>query len=270
MFGYIKIYKDELKFREFSLYRYHYCELCKNMGSYSNLSRLFLSYDVTFFLMLGEPDTPERVSCKKCNAATCMCKKTDGIYDFFAAFSIILIYHKLNNDVIDGDIKKRLSRMIVKKAYRKATAKYPHISEQIENGLNEIVKKEIAGETDYKNMSEIFAISITASCAEYFTSFSDCDIRLKIIEHVCKCVYLLDIIDDVVKDYKHHDYNPLNIIADGLAEVEQIQDVVNIINDNLASASSLLTLLPYSECIPIITNILSLGLPLVLKEVTKP
>ena len=267
MFGYIRIYKDELKFREFSLYRHHYCELCRNMGSYSNISRFFLSYDVTFFLMLGEPESPTHNSCQKCNVVTCRSKKSDGIYDFFAAFSIILIYHKLDNDVIDGDVKKRFSKMMIKRAYKKAISKYPHISEPIEQGIKEIVEREKIGETDYVEMSEKFAKCVSSACTDFFAAKPDCEIRLKIMENIVKCVYLLDIIDDVDKDYKHHDYNPLNIISHGLAGKDKILDVAAVITENLSIANSLLMLLPYSDCISIVGNILSLGLPFVLNGI---
>ena len=96
MFGYIQTYRDELKYREYALYRHHYCELCRNMGGYSTVSRWFLSYDITFFLMLGDPETPDCCSCSRCSALKCAPRRTEGIYDFFAALSIALIYHKLN------------------------------------------------------------------------------------------------------------------------------------------------------------------------------
>ena len=267
MFGYIKVYKDELKFREFSLYRYYYCELCRNMGSYSNLSRIFLSYDVTFFLMLNEPDAPAHTPCAQCNAVTCRSKKTDGIYDYFAAFSIALIYHKLSNDIIDGDIKKRFSRFIIRKAYKKAISKYPQTGKSIECGLEKVVEKEKRKETNYSDMAEDFAKCIISACAERFAFLSDGEVRLKIMEHIIKCVYLIDIIDDVKKDFKHHDYNPLNILANGMADKNLIMAAASLVYDNLSKANSLLMLLAYSDCVAIIGNIINFGIPFKLKEI---
>jgi hypothetical protein len=53
VFGYIKPFKPELKFKEFDLYKAYYCGLCKAMGKkYGFLSRLTLSYDFTFIALL--------------------------------------------------------------------------------------------------------------------------------------------------------------------------------------------------------------------------
>ena len=116
-------------------------------------------------------------------------------------------------------------------------------------------------------MSEKFAKCVSSACTDFFAAKPDCEIRLKIMENIVKCVYLLDIIDDVDKDYKHHDYNPLNIISHGLAGKDKILDVAAVITENLSIANSLLMLLPYSDCISIVGNILSLGLPFVLNGI---
>lgn len=267
MFGYINIYKDELKFREYALYRHHYCELCKNMGSYSELSRLFLSYDITFFLLLAEPENPQTTNCRKCNMLSCIKKKSEGIYDYFAALSIILIFHKLNNDVIDGELGKILLRSVVTIPYKKASAKFPQIDEPIREGLKLLVAREKEKYCDYIDMSDCFAECIAKSCYNYFAKLSDGEVRLDILKKIVKCVYLIDIIDDVKKDFKHNDYNPLNILADGLANESEILKVAKIIIANLSEASSLLSLLLYSDCVLLVNNIISLGFPIRLKKV---
>lgn len=261
MFGYIQVFKDELKFREYSLYRYHYCELCRHMGRYSNVSRIFLSYDITFFLMLGDPVSPSKCDCQKCLFTNCQVKKTDGIYDYFAALSIALIYHKLNNDVIDGEFLKSVPRFMVKFAYKAVKKRYPNIALFIERGLQELVSNEKSQNSDYSSMAALFSKTISDACAPFFSLFSDGEIRLKIIESVACSVYLLDIVDDVDKDYKEKNYNPLNILANGKAGITEISDCISKINEKLTQATSLTMLLPYSDCLPIIQNILSLGIP---------
>lgn len=268
MFGYIQVCKNELKIREYNLYRHHYCELCKNMGSYSTISRLFLSYDITFFLLLGEPDTPHVCACHKCNLLKCMAVRTDGVYDYFAALSIALIYHKFNNDVIDGEFKKRFPRMLVKRAYKKIMRRYAMVGDIIGNGLKELVELEKNNCTDYMAMSELFAKTVGAACADYFSTFYDGNIRVQIIEYVTQCVYLLDIMDDVEQDFKKNDYNPLNIIANGKAGKAEIAECSELVRQILSKARSLAELLPYSDCFPIVLNVISLGLPLKLESFT--
>ena len=49
MFGYVTVYKPELKVKEYEAYKGVYCTLCKRLGKdYGFLSRLTLSYDFTF------------------------------------------------------------------------------------------------------------------------------------------------------------------------------------------------------------------------------
>ena len=49
MFGYVRIYKPELKMAEFEHYQGVYCSLCKQLGKrYVVMARMTLSYDFTF------------------------------------------------------------------------------------------------------------------------------------------------------------------------------------------------------------------------------
>ena len=53
MFGYVKVYKPELKMKEFEMYRGIYCSLCKQLGkSYGLFARMTLSYDFAFMAIL--------------------------------------------------------------------------------------------------------------------------------------------------------------------------------------------------------------------------
>ena len=53
MFGYVRINKPEIKFREFDVYRSYYCGLCKAIKhNYGNIARVSVTYDLTFLAML--------------------------------------------------------------------------------------------------------------------------------------------------------------------------------------------------------------------------
>ena len=55
MFGYVVVDKPSLRVREFDYYRATYCGLCHAMGKCTGcISRLTLSYDVTFFALVRE------------------------------------------------------------------------------------------------------------------------------------------------------------------------------------------------------------------------
>ena len=62
MYGYVQVYRPDLRFREYEVYRSHYCGLCHALQQRCNaISRLTLSYDFTFLSLLldalYEPET---------------------------------------------------------------------------------------------------------------------------------------------------------------------------------------------------------------------
>lgn len=57
MFGYVRPVRDELKCRDFDLYRAAYCGLCRCMKERCGwTSTWFLNYDFTFLALLLTPE----------------------------------------------------------------------------------------------------------------------------------------------------------------------------------------------------------------------
>ena len=53
MFGYVKINKMDLTFREYEHYRGYYCGLCKYLkDNHGEISRVSLNYDITFLILI--------------------------------------------------------------------------------------------------------------------------------------------------------------------------------------------------------------------------
>ena len=53
MFGYIRINKMDLTFREYDYYKGYYCGLCKYLKeNHGEISRLSLNYDITFLIVI--------------------------------------------------------------------------------------------------------------------------------------------------------------------------------------------------------------------------
>ena len=49
MFGYVLINKEELKFKEYDVYKSYYCGLCQTLNNRSGrFAQLTLNYDMTF------------------------------------------------------------------------------------------------------------------------------------------------------------------------------------------------------------------------------
>ena len=53
MFGYVLINKEELKFKEYDVYKSYYCGLCQTLNNRSGrFAQLTLNYDMTFLQLL--------------------------------------------------------------------------------------------------------------------------------------------------------------------------------------------------------------------------
>ena len=69
MFGYVVVNEQDLKIREFNLYRSYYCGMCMDLKEhYGQTGRLTLSYDTAFLALLltslYEPgDTVRSIRC---------------------------------------------------------------------------------------------------------------------------------------------------------------------------------------------------------------
>ena len=69
MFGYVTVYKDELKIKDYNRYRAYYCGVCRSLkNSYGMAGQMTLTYDMTFLAILlsalYEDDT--KIVMKKC------------------------------------------------------------------------------------------------------------------------------------------------------------------------------------------------------------
>lgn len=66
MFGYVVVDKPSLRIREYDYYKATYCGLCHAMGKCTGcVSRLTLSYDMTFFALLRGMLLEENVEFEK-------------------------------------------------------------------------------------------------------------------------------------------------------------------------------------------------------------
>ena len=66
MFGFVNIYKEELKIKDYDVFRSYYCGLCKALGKrYNQVVRLGLSYDMTFLAILADSLSENPIKIKK-------------------------------------------------------------------------------------------------------------------------------------------------------------------------------------------------------------
>lgn len=215
MFGYVVPQKSELKVREFELYNGYYCSVCHSIRDrYGQLPRLLLTYDSVFLSMIlsaideGKEDVTQFRCMTHLSRKRNITAATPEI-DYAADMMILLGYYNLRDDYEDEkSIIGLAGYTYLKRAFKKIKAKYPHktrlVGEYLKQ-LNEIEKKgsrifDEAAEPFSLLMEEIFDYE---GIAEYKEEYR------RIGFHLGKWIYLLDAFDDIEKDIKKKNYNPV-------------------------------------------------------------
>ena len=232
MLGYVKVFKPELKVREYEVYCGYYCGVCKSIGKrYGQLPRMTLSYDAAFLALLLESvsDSLDKPSQEHCIAHPLIKKKTvirNAAINYAADVMLILAWYKLLDDANDeGKLYAKGTMLSYRRIYKKLRKKHPALCMQIEEHLAELsaLEKEkcahldMATEAFSKIMEAIFSEGYKALCTtdkEADNSFDSFDEDLSALfatigYHMGKWIYLIDAVDDIEDNLKTGAYNPL-------------------------------------------------------------
>lgn len=271
MFGYVQVYKPELRIKEFEFYKAVYCSLCRDLGKkYGLVSRFSLSYDFTFLALLqlslddGNVNTcRKRCVCnplKKCNY---LCGGEMG--DMPSAAAEIMLYCKLKDNISDEGFFKanfyRVLKLFSKKGYGRAIKQYPEIAEIFEKYIksqNEIEKQNIqnidmAADPTAQMLSSLFALC----------SPNGEDRALKRLGYCMgRWIYILDAAADLQQDIKKGRYNPLTDEAqkqDNIKDFlrQKVEGSLNMCINESKAAFELLDVMRFKN---ILGNIVYIGL----------
>lgn len=218
MFGYVNVYKDELKIKEYNTYRAYYCGLCKMLGKeFSESVRMGLSYDFSFLaLTLSSIDNEEtdikNESCIIHPVNKRQVVKNDEFIKYSAYMSVICTYFKLKDDVNDDRrLKSLIALLFYKRHLKKARKKYSYQYEKIDYYLSELSKKEKEGVKDTDEVADCFAKILEIL---FTPDFLNCDdITRKALGNfgynIGRFIYLADAVNDIKEDIKKKHYNPV-------------------------------------------------------------
>lgn len=218
MFGYVRINKMDLTFREYEHYKAYYCGLCKYLKrNHTELSRMTINYDITFLIVLLSSiyQPSAQVFHEKCIVDPVKKKKhiINEITEYAASMNILLAYYKLEDDVNDeGDIKSRLVRRAYRKSFKTAYDKYPQKADFIKACLGELRSLEEDQSTSRDQTSNCFARLL-----EEIFDYKDDEYRNRLRKvgfNIGKYIYIMDAYEDLDQDLEKGRYNPFSSYKD--------------------------------------------------------
>ena len=269
MFGYVRINKMDLTFREFDYYKGYYCGLCKYLKENpGEVSRLSLNYDITFLIVILTAlyKLDSDITYERCIANPLKKKMriVNEITEYAASMNILLSYYKLEDNLYDDNgIKDKLAYELYKGKLKKAYEKYPQKAEYIKQqlgNLRELEKQESKSIDKVSNtfgnlMGEIFVYKKD----EYEQNLRNIGFNLG------KYIYILDAYEDLEEDNKKGRYNPF---IDYIDKKEELKNKVDrLISMSLGMATKNIEQLNLEFNKSIIDNIIYSGVYLRYKSI---
>jgi len=228
MFGYVKVNKMDLTYREYEHYRGYYCGLCKCLkDNHGEISRLSLNYDITFLvLVLTSVYKPKsKVIEEGCITNPFKKKKKiiNEITEYAASMNVLLAYYKLEDNLKDDKgLKDIISYNLYKNKLKRAYEKYPKKAEIIKEQLDILYNLEMKKNTNIDLVSNTFG-NLMSEIFAYKEDEYESELR-RIGFNIGKYIYLLDAYEDLDKDYKKGRYNPFIDYIDKKEELKQRVD----------------------------------------------
>ena len=212
MFGYVRINKMDLTFREYENYKGYYCGLCKYLKeNHGEISRIGLNYDITFLIVIlsaiYKPKT--NIFEEVCLVSPFKRKKKliNDITEYAASMNILLTYYKLEDNLLDDKgVKDILAYNLYKSKLKMAHKKYPHKSQIIKEQMKILNELEKNKEYNIDKVSNTFGELMGEIFAYKKDKYED-DLR-RIGFNIGKYIYILDAYEDLNEDYKKGRYNP--------------------------------------------------------------
>ena len=215
MFGYVRPLREELKCRDFDLYRATYCGLCRCLRQrYGPIAPMFLTFDFTFLtLLLWEPEEKYELCSGRCHANPLakkpMCLSSDAL-NTAADESMILTWWKVHDAIRDDSIIEgipaRSLALLLYPSYQKAKNLRPDFDRTVADCINKLSLLEEENCSSIDRTADTFANILRAAIpAEDHRS----RVLGQLLYHLGRWIYLIDARDDFSEDLEKGRYNPL-------------------------------------------------------------
>ena len=226
MFGYVTVGNNQMTEEEYSVFSSYYCGVCKATGKVaSQMSRLGLSYDITFLALVLSSLTTDAQSCQK----RCIvhpfkkrsCVTDDKAVSYASAAGVVLTYLKLKDDWRDDKSIKALFGMLgFYHGYSKAKKHLDRECEIIEKQLAVLSEYEKSGSSSIDDTAEAFGkILECLFTPEFITGEKERRTLAWLGFNLGRWIYVIDAVNDLERDLKSGSYNPL--IKMGYTDLEK-------------------------------------------------
>lgn len=239
MFGYVRIFKPELKMLEFEQYQGVYCSLCRCLGRrYGPVLRLTLSYDFTFLALLG---MALREQCAAFAPTRCplhptrrrLCCRDDASIELAADAAALLVYYKTKDTLTDEgfwrSLPARLLLPFAAAARKRAARRRPQLDAAaracmadqaaMEQAAVPEEKSAAPAVTGEKDTPYIYGVSLDRAAdpsarllAVLAAALAVDESQRPALERLGYClgrwVYLVDALDDWEEDGRRGRFNP--------------------------------------------------------------
>lgn len=217
MFGYVRVYKPEMKVRDYEIFKSYYCGVCKTIGrNHNQLSRMGLNYDFTFLAILlssieNETDKVHKAGCITKGFGKKNIVVGNRSLDYTADISVMLLYYKLMDDWKDeGSLKSLLAMIPFLLPTKRVKQRYKSQSKAIEEGLLLLSSLERDRCAMVDMVADAFGALMGAIVVPDFIDNRDTRrILSNLGYHMGRWVYIVDAFDDLDRDTKNSNYNPI-------------------------------------------------------------
>ena len=217
MYGYLKPNAAETSTAVYSRYRRYYCTLCHALWQhYGQLSRLMVSYDMTFAAVVLSPRFSLPSEKNKCLRKSALADPGEQ-WKKLAALTVILAAGKLDDDIADDrSLPACLARTIMGRTIRRAIRDYPDAHRAVAEQMARFHRME-SEKRDAETLSACFSDVIAEGVRSLFPDLNRYEEA--ILRYVTGWICFIDAVDDLDEDRRKHKPNPFYPMASSRGEL---------------------------------------------------
>lgn len=231
MFGYLKPYKPELKMKEYECYKGFYCGLCRTLKKeYGLFSTFALSYDAAFLALLYKAMSKsdktvafERKRCVGCPLKKCTAAVDQRSLVIAADILVLTVYFKIKDAFSDRGFFEKLKYGMLYPFFKRYKKKAEKRSLMIYNIIEEGIERTVSAEKNNAFIDEAAdgTAYMMAGILELFPGDREKNYRFGYM--LGRFIYFCDAADDLKKDIKSGNFNPLK--QETTADVDKLLDL---------------------------------------------